>query len=660
MRTFRKFVAVFIAALMWGVINPDKLAAQQKLSSPDGRLVLQIEPNKALSFSVTYDGKPAFSADPAGLELLQGQLFPAKGTKPKIVTGSGITETTPVVPVKFSHSIHPYNRMELRYGSNFAVEFRVYNDGVAYRFHTSVRKPLKIRKEDFSLDFPEGTGVHFPRENSLYSHYERLYQHVAADSIPAGEFCSLPVLFTAPGKLRVLFTEAGLSDYPNAFLEKAEQVRFRAKFPEVVLATSPKNGTSDRTEVIDETAGFIAYSEGTRSFPWRLFVVTDDDRKLAENDLVNGLSDDCRLEETAWIRPGKVAWDWYNSNNLTGVNFRTGINTDTYKYYIDFASYYGLEYVILDEGWSESTTNVLKTRPEIDLPELISYGKSKNVGIILWLLWHPLNGNEEKILSTYREWGVKGIKVDFMQRADQGMVNSYEKIAQVAAENHLLVDFHGSFKPAGLSGRYPNVLTYEGVAGNENNKWSDFASPGHNVTLPFIRMVAGPMDYTPGAMRNAQKADFCISFDHPESLGTRSHQVAMYVVYESPLQMLCDLPSLYRREPQVPGFISQIPVTWDETCVLEAEVGEYIVTARRKGDTWYLGAMTGWNPRKFSIGLNFLGEGKHKATIFRDGPNADKNAEDYLIETKPVVSGDHLILELAPGGGWAAIFTPEK
>ncbi|MEA5109516.1 Retaining alpha-galactosidase [bioreactor metagenome] len=646
----------YIAAFCFLIVMPVK--GQYTVTSPDGKLALKVNPAGNIGFTVFMEGKETCSVSRLGLELASGEALPAPGTKPAIFRSSGLTEYQAVVPVKYRQASYPFNCLELKYRNGPAIEFRVYNDGVAYRFITSRKGMLKVKNEEMRLNFPEGSEVHFPRENSMYSHYERPYLHRPVDSIAPGDFCSLPVLFTAPGKVRVLFTEADLIGYPNAFLKKNTDNGFRAVFPEVVQKALPRGGTSDRSEDIAEQAGYIAETPGGRSFPWRVFAVSQHDASIAGSDLVYRLSRPSELKDTEWIRPGKVAWDWYNANNITGVDFRSGINTETYRYYIDFAAAYGIEYVILDEGWSKTTTNVLETIPEIDLPELIEYAASKQVGIILWLLWHPLNGNEEKILSSYREWGVKGVKVDFMQRADQGMVNSYEKIAAVAAANHLLVDFHGAYKPAGLNRAYPNVLSFEGVMGNENNKWSTYANPEHNVTLPFIRMVAGPMDYTPGAMRNAQKDDFCINFDNPSSLGTRAHQVAMYVIYESPLQMLCDAPSLYLREPEIPAFISRIPVVWDETRVLQGEVGDYILIARRNGDTWYLAAMTDWSPRNLEIGLSFLGEGVYQATIFKDGPNADKNAADYLIRNQNVRRNDKIHFNLAPGGGWTAIVSP--
>ena len=428
-----------------------------------------------------------------------------------------------------------------------------------------------------------------------------------------------------------------------------------AIFPEYVIETVPnRQNYPDRNEIITKEAEYIAKTEGRRAFPWRVFIIGSD-ATLVESNLIYQLSEPTVIQETGWLKPGKVAWDWYNMNNIFGVDFRSGINTDTYKYYIDFASENGIEYVILDEGWTNSTTDILACNPDIDVQELIDYGNSKDVGIILWVLWKPLNENMDEILDTYAGWGAKGIKVDFMQRADQYMVNSYETIAREAAGRQLLVDFHGAFKPAGLERKYPNVLSYEGVKGNENNKWSRDITPEHHMILPFTRMVAGPMDFTPGSMENRNERNFCISFDRPMSMGTRCHQVAMYMVYESPLQMLCENPSIYRKEQETVDFISQIPTVWDETLMLEAAVSDYIIVARRKGDTWYIGAMTDWTPREFRIDLTFLDKGEYSMEYMCDGVNAGRYAEDYKKGISTVVKNQRVSIQLASGGGWAAI-----
>ena len=360
------------------------------------------------------------------------------------------------------------------------------------------------------------------------------------------------------------------------------------------------------------------------------------------------------------MRPGKISWDWWNGLNVYGVDFEAGVNTATYKYFIDFAARYGLEYILLDEGWSVSTLNIREPRREVDLKEIVRYGNEKGVGVILWTLWNPMKKDLTGILDTYRDWGVKGIKIDFMQRSDQEMVNFYEQIARAAYDRGLLVDFHGSFKPAGLQRKYPNVLSFEGVYGMENDKCSKDITPAHDCVLPFTRMVAGPMDYTPGATVNATAADFSVSWSHPMSQGTRAHQAALYVIYESPLQMLCDSPSHYLRTPEFTGFIAAVPTVWDQTAALHASAGEYAAVARRNGDRWYIGAITDWTGRDMEIDLSFLGEGRYRMQYFADGVNADSYAQDFRTGEREVTREDKLNVRLASGGGWAAILTPVK
>jgi alpha-glucosidase len=363
------------------------------------------------------------------------------------------------------------------------------------------------------------------------------------------------------------------------------------------------------------------------------------------------------IEDPSWIKPGKVSWDWWNDNNIYGVDFKAGINTETYKYYIDFASNYNLEYIILDEGWYH-LEDVLKIKKEINLPELLAYAESKNVGIILWVTWKALYDQLDLALQTFEDWGVKGIKVDFMQRDDQWMVNYYTLIAEKAAQHHLLVDFHGAYKPTGLHRTYPNVITFEGVAGMEQSKWGTKANPEHDLILPFIRMVAGPMDYTPGAMKNASQEDFRPIYSSPMSQGTRCHQLAMYVVFESPLQMLSDNPSNYLKEAEAMKFLEQVPTTWDDTKVLSAKVSDYILLTRKSKEKWFIGAMTDWDERYLSISFDFLDEGDYMLQIWQDGINADKHGADFQTKVLMVDKKTILPIHLAKGGGWVGILKP--
>jgi alpha-glucosidase len=528
--------------------------------------------------------------------------------------------------------------------------FRAYNEGIAYRFETSFSGPLRIIDETSEFNFAANYQTIFPEEFSFVSHFEQEYKWLALDSLASGRFCYLPAVIVADHGVRLAITETDLYDYPAMFLAGTKPNGLKGIYPPVVLETVPGQN-ADRNEIITRKADYIAETTGSRTFPWRIMMVARHDMELIENQMPYLLARPQKIDHTDWIKPGKVAWDWWNALNIYGVDFRAGINTQTYKYYIDFASYYGLSYVILDEGWSP-TTDILHPVPSIDLEEIIRYGREKNVGVILWVLWKPLDRDMENILEQYASWGVKGVKVDFMQRADQYMVNYYERVARFAAQNNLLVDFHGAFKPAGLERAYPNVMSYEGLRGLEHCKWSERITPDHDLILPFTRMLAGPMDYTPGAMINTGRDNFRIVFTEPMSQGTRCHQAAMYVIYESPLQMLADNPSNYLREPEYTSFISRIPVTWDELRTIDGKIGDYLVLARRHGSDWYLAAMTDWDPRTFTINLSFLGEGSYMLEALEDGINADRHAGDYRIRREEVTKSSSLMLSLAGGGGW--------
>jgi alpha-glucosidase len=638
--------------LFYGMANAQTFT----IKSPDQRLeLIVVVGDEQISWSANYDHKTAIKNTVIGIQKKDGDAF---GIKPRLTRHSEkrIDQTIrPVVPHKDAEILDVCNELTLEFRPKHQLVFRVYNEGLAYRFKDQGKKGSKITNEILDIQFPEGTYTYFPEEESMYSHNERLYNYTSVSGLTRGAFCSLPVMFETPVDIKVLFTETALHRYPGMFWQKSEKSGFTAIFPKYVLETKPDQATApDRNEIITLEGDYIADLPGNFDFPWRVFMISDTEETFVASNLTFQLAEPVAIDGTDWIKPGKVAWDWYNANNIFGVDFKSGINDDTYRYYIDFASKNGIEYVILDEGWIKSTTEILEDNDEIDVKGLVEYAESKNVGIILWVLWKPLQENMSEILETYAGWGAKGIKVDFMQRNDQGMVESYEEIAKEAARLQLLVDYHGAFKPSGLRRKYPNVLNYEGVKGNENNKWSADITPEHNVTIPFIRMAAGPMDYTPGAMRNAQPDNYLISFDRPMSLGTRCHEVAMYVVYEAPIQMMCESPSIYYREQESVDFISKAPVTWDETIVLEGKVADYIIVARRKGDNWHIGAMTDWEARSFEIDLSFLPEGNYVMTVMQDGINADRNAEDYKKTTREVKPGDKINIKMASGGGWAA------
>ncbi|MGC9363440.1 MAG: glycoside hydrolase family 97 protein [Fidelibacterota bacterium] len=645
--------------LMSVIVSLSTVAQDFQVRSPDGRMAVNVSLADGLTASVYYKNQTVINSLKIDLLIENSKCFadhPAVARSAK----QEIRQTVTVaVPLKNRTIEDHYNQLQIEFDNHYTLCLRVFNDGFAYRLATALDGEIKVRKEQLHLNLSPDVVSYFPEEQSLMSHYERSYAVRKISDIEAGRFCSLPVLFQTGRGVNILFSETDLRDYPGLFLAKADN-GFEALFPKVVLETSPNPDRPDRSEIIKKESENIAHTQGDREFPWRVFIISDDDRDLLASSLMYQLASEPEIRSTKWIQPGKVAWDWWNANNIIGVDFNAGINTATYKYYIDFASEFGLEYIILDEGWSKSTTELLESNPDIDLAELIRYGREKNVGVILWVLWQPLDRNMDKILKTYAKWGAKGVKVDFMQRADQAMVNYYEKTARTAAKYKLLVDFHGAFKPAGLHRLYPNVVSFEGVKGLEHSKWSRDITPEHDVTLPFIRMVAGPMDYTPGAMDNASEKNFAIRFERPMSQGTRCHQVAMYVVYESPLQMLCDSPSNYYRERETADFIARIPTVWDETVVLEAAVAEYLVMARRNGEKWYIGALTDWTPREFELDFSFLAEGEYRMEIMQDGVNAHRHAQDYQKVITRIKNTDNMKIKLAAGGGWAAIISKKQ
>ena len=628
-------------------------AENWRFQSPDSRLQLELTTESGPGFTVSFAGT-------AVLRVTDLDVLPFKAGQRRwrlLENGLRQERIRPAVPVRNALVDSRYRQIRLDSDGPLSLIIRLYDRALAYRFQLKNRKAADIVNE--TVDFrPLGEcSVYFPEEKSLQSHYEGRYQILPLGDLQAGRTAHLPLLVQNRAGVNLLFNEADVADYPCLFLQRSA-AGLSSRFPPVVKKALPREKGPDRNETIVEEEPYIARTRGPRALPWRIVTVSGDDRDLLGRELVYELAAPGPESDWSWVRPGKVAWDWWNANNLYGVPFRAGLNTESYKEYIDFAAEFGLEYVILDEGWSKTTHDVLHFKDGMRVDELIAYGRERGVGIILWLLWKPLDLDMDRILDRYRDWGVKGIKVDFMQRADQYMVNFYARVAQAAAQRRLLVDFHGAFKPTGLQRAFPNVLSYEGVRGLENCKWSDEITPDHDLLLPFIRMSAGPMDYTPGAMDNAGKGDFFARFERPMSQGSRVHQMAMYVVYESPLQMFCDSPSQYRSQADCARFMARIPTVWDETVVLQAKVGDYLVMARRRGRLWYLAAMTDWTAREFQLDLSFLPAGDFRLESVQDGPNADRMASDHVFANSPVKRGTPLSLQLASGGGWLGIISP--
>ena len=629
-------------------------AKDYKVSSPDGKISLTVNVGTDIKWSATLEGKEIINSSKIAMILENGRVL-GENEKVKKIKVSQLNEIIkPVVANKRSEITDNCNILVISFNSGFSLQFRAYNDGVAYRFETFLKDDIIVKNEISEYNFPSGAHSWYPLEASFMSHNERTFIYSSLDTIGKKHLASLPTLFQVNG-VNVLITESDIEDYPGMWLLGEGSGKISAvwsKYPDV------EKLSKDRDLVVTSTKNYIAKTKGTRTFPWRAFVIAANDVKLIESDLVYKLAQPNKIEDTKWIKPGKVAWDWWNANNIYGVDFKSGINNDTYKYYIDFAAKNGIEYIILDEGWYK-LGNVTEQVPEINVQELCKYGESKKVGVILWVVWKSFQDKLDEAAALYEKWGVKGVKVDFMQRDDQKIVNFYLDAAKKTAEHHLLIDFHGAYKPDGLGRTWPNALTREGVKGMENNKWSKDINPDHDVTIPFTRMVAGPMDYTPGAMINMDRANFNPQFTRPQSQGTRAHQVALYVIYESPLQMLADSPSNYMKEQETTDFIVKIPVVWDDIIGLEGKVGDYLLLARRSGKDWFVGALTDWTSRDMELNLSFLPAGDYIMDIFQDGINADKYASDYKHLKTNVKSGDKMKIHLAPGGGWTAKISPK-
>ncbi len=628
-------------------------AAVYTLSSPDGSLELSVSTGDEITYSLSKDGTCVLGPSQIALTLTDGTALGGKVRKVR----RGETDRTVEAFVYKSASVRDhYNWLTLSF-RNFNLEFRLYDEGAAYRIVPTLKKAFDIEQETAQFVFPEDFQAWLPyigKSQNFGTSFESRYTFSQLSGWDATKLAFLPVLVDE-GECKVLLTESGLTNYPGMFLDNPGG----ATTLQGVFAPRPKireqGGHNMLEMVVRERESFIASFSSAEPLPWRIALVSKDDGELLESDMPWLLGAD-PSGDFSWVKPGKVAWDWWNDWNIYNVPFRAGINNDTYKYYIDFASANGIEYVILDEGWAVNLqADLFQVVPEIDLQGLVDYGAAKNVGIILWAGYWAFDRDMEHVCRHYSAMGIKGFKVDFMNADDQMMVNFYTRAAETAARYGLLLDFHGAFKPAGLQRTWPNVINFEGVYGLENMKWDARGDQvTYDVTVPFIRNVAGPMDYTQGAMRNASRSNYRAVYNEPMSQGTRCRQLAEYVVFFAPLTMLCDSPSNYMAEPECTSFIAGIPTVWDETVALENCTGVYASVARRSGDVWYVGAMTDWDERSLELDFSFLGEGQWRMEVFRDGPNAAKAARDFEHIFEAVPASRKITAPLAPGGGYTA------
>ncbi|MBZ5648958.1 MAG: glycoside hydrolase family 97 protein [Acidobacteriia bacterium] len=648
MKSFWKNTALILVPLL-SLAGTALAQASYNLLSPDKRLEVRIRTGERFQYDVLFKGTALLQNSSFSIDIDHTTL----GLQPKVKTTKersydGILE--PPVRQKFAKVRENYNELRLTMDGNYAVVFRAYNEGVAYRLETSLpQAEVKVYGEESSFNFAGDYRVYYPQEESFFSHNERHYLPVNLNTIAPSAIASLPAVVEAANGVKVAVAEADIEDYPGLWLRGTSNNGLAATFPPYPLKETLEK---DRDFKVTQAADYIAVTRGTRSYPWRLLGIAEKDGDLITNQLVWLLAKPSQVQDTSWIKPGKVAWDWWNALNIDGVDFKSGVNTQTYKYFIDFAAKYGIPYIILDEGWYK-LGNVLEVVPEVNMEELSAYAKQKNVGIILWMVWKTLDDQFDPAFDEFQKWGVKGLKIDFMQRDDQKLINFYFKTSREAAKRHMLVDFHGGQSQITMTRTWPNMISGEGVRGLEWSKWSAETEPQHNITLPFTRMFLGPMDFTPGAMLNATKKDFAPIFDRPMSLGTRCHQLGMYVVFESPLQMLSDSPSNYLREPEIMEFLAPVPSVWDDTKVLDARMAEYALVARRSGKDWYVGAMTNWTARDLEVDFSFLPAGIFWLEAYQDGVNADRVASDYKKTRTQVTRDTKLKISLAPGGGWA-------
>ena len=658
MKNNKKLCLAILSLLL--LIGNASFAAKEKkyvLSSPDGTLKVEISAGNELAYQVMHGNDTILSHSNIGLVLENGTIV---GKTPRI-TGERrrkIKDNIESPFYRFKEFVATGNELDLKLKGGFGIIFRAYNEGVAYRFYTTQSSDIIIKEEQAEFNFKEDYTAYLPYTTNDKKPMAMAYQNVY-DVTPLSKaqpkLAFLPVTVDC-GSVKLTLLESDLEAYPGMFVQ-SQQGKYGLKG---VFAPYPAKTDFypwRKQEYVTETTDFISRSRGSRSYPWRVLAITEKDTDMPVNNLVYALASPNRIGDTSWIKTGKVAWDWWNDWNLKGVPFKAGINMDTYKYYIDFASRNGLEFIVLDEGWYDPKSgDMLTVIPELDLPELIAYGKSKGVEIVLWTVFNVLDSQLEAACKKYADMGIKGFKVDFLDRDDQTAVEMVYRIAEMTARYKLTLDLHGIYKPTGINRTYPHIINFESVFGMEEVKWTDIKNnmPLYDVTFPYIRMMAGPVDYTPGAMRNATKADWRAMYYTPASMGTRCHQLAAYIVHDSPFTMLCDAPTNYLNEQECVDFIASLPVEVDSTFIASGELGKYIVTVRKKDVNWYIGGMTNWDERDVQLDFSFLPEGmSYTAVLFKDGVNANKQAEDYRKETIRIDKDSRLTLHLASGGGFA-------
>jgi alpha-glucosidase len=640
--------------LLFALLAVSATASPQTLYSPDKKIKISIAITRNISYEVSYENKQVVS--PSLIDMILGngtQLSKSKGVRKATARSNNSVIVSPV-PEKRKFIPDVYNELKIDFKSPFTLTFRAYNDGVAYRISSNLKDSIIVKNEIAQFTFPPSKLLHSEvqggRTDRFHTSFEETYTTKSIDSLTEHNLLFNPAVVIPSSGPKIAINESDVDDYPGMFLTGSSSNYLTATF-----APYPKTEKAAMAEysqyVVTERENFIAKTKGTRNFPWRILMIAGHDKELPANDLVYRLAAPSTLSDHSWIRPAQSTDEWIISENLFNVDFKTGINTATYKFYIDFAAKFGIESVMMDAGWSDNN-DLFRINPNINMEEILTYAKSKGVRINMWTLAMTLDKQLEPALRRFNEWGVNFIMTDFFDRDDQKTMNLIKRIAEACGRHKIMIMFHGAPKPSGFNRTYPHAITREGVLGSEFNIWSAKATPKHNITLPFTRMLSGPMDYEPGLLNNATAKNFRAVDENVMSFGTRTNQLAMYVVYESPIQFFSGNPSQGMLEPAFMELLGSIPTVWDTTVVIDAKIAEYIITARKKDQAWYIGAMTDSVSRKLSIRLDFLDEGHYNATICEDGLNADRYAADYKLSSRVVTSNENLSFTMQPGGGY--------
>jgi len=654
MTTMKTFLVSIICIFLTNISSGKEFT----VFSPDKNIkaVLTLESN--IRIIAHYQSRVLFKLEDISLEMEGKDLSIGNNRIRKAETNSVSRKIYPPIKDKYNEINDEFNELILRFKGDYSFSLRIYNEGIAYRFHTFFLDSLIVNRENLILRFEEMDSLCYQKSATFNSSYETPYQFKAIKDITPEGYCCLPALVRKPNGMNVLIMESNLVDYPGLWLKsdgKSSISSAHAGYPAALKYEGRAYGSGQ----VKTHEDYIARTYGSRNFPWRIFAISDNDAGLISNNLVYQLAKPSQIEDMSWIKPGVVTFDWWGRRGIYGTDFKSGINTETAKYFIDFAAAFGFKYFLFDDGWSKQD-DLFAINPGLNMEEVLAYAKKKDVKIMLWVIWNTFMQQENEAWDQFEKWGIGGIKFDFMNRDDQQMVQFYHYVAKEAAKRKMVIDFHGAYKPAGLRRMYPNVLTREALIEFEYNGWTEHDTPEHHNLLPYIRLVAGPGDYIPYTTHNAQKKNFRPVGDIPMGMGTRAHSMALFVIMASPMQMLPDSPSDYYREKECTEFISKIPVVWDDLNVLEAKIGEYTVLARKNGNDWYLGAITNWDPKEFEIVFDFLEDGEYQMEFIEDGINADTRAIDYLKKSKTIKKGDSINIKLAPGGGWVARIVKAK